>query len=85
LTILIAHVCGIGVGELILTLGDAHVYCDHIEPVKQQVQRVPKPFPALNIKKPRGGGLAALESFTFDDMELVDYSPHPTIKMKMSV
>jgi dihydrofolate reductase/thymidylate synthase len=81
LTRLIAHVCDLKPGEFIHTLGDAHVYLNHVEPLKQQLERVPRPFPKLKIRADK----KEVDSFTFDDFELIGYDPYPTIKMDMAV
>jgi len=81
LTYMIAHVTDLKVGEFIHTLGDAHVYSNHIEPLKIQLERVPKPFPTLNIKRK----VENIDDFTLEDFELCGYAPHPKIAMEMSV
>ncbi len=81
LTVMIAHVCGLRPGDFIHVLGDAHVYNNHIEPLKQQLQREPRPFPTLLIKR----SVADIDSFTAEDFELKNYQPHDTIKMQMAV
>lgn len=92
LTILIAHVTGLEPGEFVHVMGDAHVYQDHVMPLKVQLQREPRPFPKMNIKsdftcsdKNVDMMLKALESFEYDNLELIDYNPHDKIVMKMSV
>jgi len=82
LTHLIALVTGLEAGEFVHTIGDAHVYLDHIEPLKKQLEREPRPFPTLRIKKDK---IERLEDLTSDDFELIGYNPHPKIEMKMSV
>lgn len=81
LTLMIAKVCGLKGGEFIHTLGDAHVYSNHVEPLKEQVKRTPKPFPRLIINNETND----IDSFAFEDFDLVDYDPHPAIKMEMAV
>ncbi|XP_055300726.1 thymidylate synthase [Sitodiplosis mosellana] len=81
LTCMIAHVTGLKPGDFVHTLGDAHVYLNHIDPLKQQIIRTPKSFPSLRIKRT----VDRIEDFTFDDFEIVGYEPHPTIKMEMAV
>jgi thymidylate synthase len=51
LTFMMAHVCGLRVGDFVHTLGDAHVYVNHIDALGEQLQRQPRPFPKLNIKR----------------------------------
>jgi thymidylate synthase len=81
LTHMIAHVTGLGIGTLHIAIGDAHVYVDHIEPLKEQILREPRPFPTLKIDPEKRD----IYSFVFDDFELIGYNPHPTIAMKMVV
>jgi len=81
LTVMIAHVCDLVPGDFIHTLGDAHVYSNHVEPLKVQLERVPRPFPTLNIKRK----ITSIDDFTFDDFELVGYKPHAKIAMAMAV
>lgn len=81
LTQIIAHVTNLKLGELIISMGDTHVYLNHIDQLRIQIEREPKPFPTVNIKcEPKD-----IEQYTFDDFELIDYDPHPTIKMDMAV
>jgi dihydrofolate reductase/thymidylate synthase len=81
LTHMIAHVCGLGVGFLHVVIGDAHVYAEHVEPLKQQILREPRPFPTLKINPEKRD----IDSFEFEDFEIVGYDPHPAIKMQMIV
>ncbi|XP_044749333.1 thymidylate synthase-like isoform X1 [Coccinella septempunctata] len=81
LTNMIAHITGLKPGEFIHTLGDSHVYLNHVEALKVQLQRKPRPFPILKIKRK----IDKLEDFTFEDFELIDYKPHPKIEMAMAV
>jgi thymidylate synthase len=81
LTHMMADICGLKTGDLIMVLGDTHIYSNHIEQCRKQLEREPRDFPKLNIKnhheKP--------EEYEFDDFELVDYKPHPGIKAQMAV
>lgn len=81
LTCLLAHHCGLKPGEFIHTLGDAHVYLNHIEPLKEQIEREPKRFPTLKILKVREN----IEDYQFEDFQIEGYEPHPPVKMEMSV
>eukprot|EP01125_Pyxidicula_operculata_P021700 TRINITY_DN851_c1_g1_i2.p1 TRINITY_DN851_c1_g1~~TRINITY_DN851_c1_g1_i2.p1 ORF type:complete len:379 (+),score=82.87 TRINITY_DN851_c1_g1_i2:242-1378(+) len=81
LTILMAQVTDLKPGEFIHTLGDAHVYTNHVDALKEQIQRVPRKFPTLKINNPTKD----IEAFEYDDLELIDYDPHPAIKMDMAV
>jgi thymidylate synthase len=80
LTHLIALECGLEVGDLIISLGDAHIYLNHIEGVTEQLTRTPREFPKLAIKDHR-----PLEGYEFSDFTLVNYTPYATIKMEMAV
>lgn len=81
LTILLAKAAGLTCGDFIHTLGDAHVYLNHVEPLQQQLARAPRAFPYLRIKRDRD----TLEAYQLDDFEIVDYRPFPAIKMEMAV
>lgn len=81
LTCMLAQVCGLKRGELIHVLGDAHVYKNHIEPLKEQLQRYPYPFPQLEINSE----VKEIEDFKFSDFKIRNYTPHPKIKMEMAV
>lgn len=81
LTIIIAHITGLKPGEFVHTLGDAHVYSNHVEALNEQLKREPRPFPKLFIKNSR----EKVEDFVFEDFELVGYNPHDKIAMKMAV
>lgn len=81
LTHMIAHVTGLKAGELVHTTGDTHVYLNHIEPLEEQLRRVPKPFPTLHFKR----NVQTIDEFQFEDFEIRGYDPYPTIKMEMAV
>lgn len=81
LTRMIAKVVDMEPGEFIHTLGDAHVYKDHIDALKEQITRNPRPFPKLKIKR----DVKDIDDFKLTDFEIEDYNPHPRIQMKMSV
>lgn len=81
LTHMIAQVCGLEVGEFVHVLGDAHVYSDHVEQVKEQLKREPLPAPTLWINPE----VKDIEKFTMDDFRLDDYNPMPSIKAPMAV
>lgn len=81
LTHMIAHVTGLEVGEFVHTLGDAHIYSNHIEQVKTQLEREPRSLPSLNIKR----SVTGIDDFTFDDFEIIGYDPHPHIAGKVAV
>ncbi|XP_072234912.1 thymidylate synthase [Leuresthes tenuis] len=81
LTYMIAHITGLKPGDFVHTLGDAHVYVNHIEPLTVQLQREIRPFPKLKIKR----NVESIDDFCAEDFEIYDYNPHPIIKMKMAV
>ena len=81
LTYMIAHVTGLKLGEFVHTIGDAHVYLNHIDGLEEQLKREPRPFPKLNIKRK----VENIDDFKYDDFELIDYNPHAIIKLDMAV
>lgn len=81
LTHMIAHVTGLKAGEFIHTTGDTHVYLNHVEPLKEQLQRIPRRFPTLQFKR----NVKSIDEFQFEDFEVNGYDPYPTIKMQMAV
>lgn len=81
LTHMIAHVTDLKPGDFVHTLGDAHVYLNHIEPLTVQLGRQPKEFPKLVIKRK----VENIEDFKFEDFAVEGYEPHPKIIMDMSV
>ncbi|KAM7390307.1 hypothetical protein PAMA_008467 [Pampus argenteus] len=81
LTYMIAHITGLKPGDFVHTLGDAHIYINHIEPLKVQLQREIRPFPKLKILRK----VESIDDFRADDFEICDYNPHPAIKMQMAV
>lgn len=80
LTCLIAKVTGLKAGEFVHTLGDAHVYLNHTDALREQLQREPRRFPQLEIRHKEN-----IEDFCFDDLKLIGYNPHKSIVMKMAV
>jgi thymidylate synthase len=81
LTHMIAHVCKLGVGEFVHVLGDAHIYLDHVEQVKEQLQREPLPAPQLWLNPE----ITDITKFTMADIKLENYVSHNVIKAKMAV
>lgn len=81
LTHMIAQVCGLGVGEFIHVLGDAHIYSNHIEQVKEQLSREPLPHPTLKLNP----NIKEITDFTMADIELINYECHPPIRAEMAV
>lgn len=78
---MVSQVTGKKCGTFTIVLGDAHIYKNHLEPIKKQLKRVPRTFPILKIKTERTN----IDEFTFNDFELVNYNPYPKIKMDMVV
>lgn len=81
LTMMLAQVCGYEPGDFIHTLGDAHLYSNHIEQAKLQLTRDHFPLPKMKINP----GVKSLFEFVYDDFELVGYEAHPHIKAEVSV
>ena len=81
LTALIAQVCDLDVGEFVHVLGDAHIYLNHVEQVKEQVNREPLPAPQLWINP----DIKSIEKFTMADIRLENYTSHPPIQATMAV
>ncbi|OBT78180.1 thymidylate synthase [Pseudogymnoascus sp. 05NY08] len=82
LTHMLAHVCDLVPGTFTHTMGDAHVYLDHVEALEVQLERQPREFPGLDIKREKGG---EVDGWALEDFEVVGYKPHKGIAMKMSV
>nr|WP_309100650.1 thymidylate synthase [Fredinandcohnia onubensis] len=81
LTHLIAFECGLEVGDFIHTIGDAHIYTNHIEQVNLQLSRDPRPFPTVKLNP----AVNSVFDFEMDDIEIEGYEPHPTIKAPVAV
>ena len=81
LTHMIAQVCGLGVGEFVHTLGDAHLYSNHFDQAKEQLCRDFRPLPRLTLN----ASVTDLFAFTFEDIVIEDYNPHPPIKATIAV
>lgn len=81
LTMMVAQVTGLKVGEFVHTLGDAHLYLNHLEQVHTQLSREPRALPTMKINP----DVTSVFDFTFDDFELCDYDPHPSIKAPVAI
>jgi thymidylate synthase len=81
LTHMVAHVTGLKPGEFVHTIGDAHLYLNHLEQVNEQLSRTPLPLPTLKLNP----DVQSIFDFTFDDIEIVNYQAHPHIKGSVSV
>ncbi|KAF2489069.1 thymidylate synthase [Lophium mytilinum] len=82
LTHMIAHVCDLTPGTFTHTMGDAHVYLDHVDALKIQLEREPRDFPELHIQREKGG---SIDGWKTEDFVVKGYDPHKMIAMKMSV
>ncbi|MDD2645966.1 MAG: thymidylate synthase [Bacteroides sp.] len=81
LLLMMAQVTGLKPGEFIHTLGDTHIYLNHIEQVKLQLTRIPRELPKMKINP----SVQSIFDFTYEDFELVDYNPYPHIPGKVSI
>ena len=81
LTMMMAQVCGLQAGEFVHTLGDAHLYQNHLEQARLQLTRKPRALPRMHINP----DVRDIFAFKFDDFTLSDYDPHPHIKAEVSV
>jgi len=81
LTLMVAQVVGLKPGDFVHTLGDAHLYLNHLEQAELQLTRQPRPLPRMKINP----GVASLFDFKYEDFELVDYNPYPGIRAPVAV
>ncbi|HZG88546.1 thymidylate synthase [Paenibacillus sp.] len=81
LTHLIAKECGLGVGEFVHTIGDAHIYVNHLEQIRTQLSRDPRPLPTLTLS----GAKTSVFDYELEDLVLEGYNPHPAIKAPVAV
>lgn len=81
LTMMIAQVCDLELGDFVHTLGDAHIYSNHYEQVALQLTRTPRPLPKMTLNKE----VDSIFDFKYEDFTLSDYDPHPHIKGAVSV
>jgi len=81
LTLMVAQVCGLQPGEFVHTLGDAHLYSNHLEQAKLQLTREIRPLPTMKINP----GVRSIFDFKFEDFQLENYDPHPHIKATVAV
>jgi thymidylate synthase len=78
---MMAQVTGLQAGEFVHTLGDAHIYRNHIDQVRMQLNREPRPLPRMKINPE----VSDLFGFRYGDFELQNYDPHPHIKGEISI
>jgi thymidylate synthase len=81
LTHMIAQVCDLQPGEFVHTLGDAHLYENHLDQARELLSREPRPLPKLKLNPE----IRDIDGFRFEDIEVVDYDPHPPIKALVAV
>ncbi|ARU31563.1 thymidylate synthase [Sulfuriferula sp. AH1] len=81
LTMMVAQVSGLKAGDFVHTLGDAHLYSNHLEQAREQLSRAPRALPVMHINPE----VKDLFAFTFEDFELQGYDPHPTIKAPVAI
>ena len=81
LTCMVAQVCGLTPGDFVHTFGDLHLYENHLEQAREQLARTPRTLPRL-VLNPK---IRELADFTFEDISLLDYDPHPAIKAPIAV
>lgn len=81
LTVMMAQVTDLKPGEFVHSFGDAHIYLDHMDQVKLQLSRTPRPLPRMKINP----DVSSIFEFEYEDFDLVGYDPHPHIKAEVSV
>lgn len=81
LTMMIAQVCGLGLGDFVHTFGDVHIYNNHIEQVKLQLSREPRELPTMRINP----DVKSIFDFKYEDFKLENYNPHDAIKADVSI
>jgi thymidylate synthase len=78
---MVAQVCELRVGDFVHTLGDTHLYLNHVEQARLQLERDPRPLPTLKLNPDR----MSLDSFDIGDVEVLGYDPHPAIRAPIAV
>ena len=81
LTMMVAQVCNLGMGDFVFTLGDAHLYVNHLDQAREQLTRESRPLPAMRINP----SATSIFDFNFSDFTLENYDPHPSIKAPIAV
>jgi len=81
LTLMVAQVCGLKPGEFVHTLGDTHLYLNHLEQAREQLARTPRTLPRIRLNP----AVTDLFTFRFEDIALEGYDPHPAIKAPVAV
>ena len=78
---MIAQCCGLKPGEFVHTMGNAHIYSNHFDQVKEQLQRTPRALPKMIINPEKKD----IDAFEYSDFTLIDYNPYPAIKAPVAV
>jgi thymidylate synthase len=78
---MVAQVCDLGVGDFVHTLGDAHLYANHVEQARLQLEREPRNLPSLRLNPERRN----IDEFEIGDVEILGYDPHPAIRAPIAV
>jgi thymidylate synthase len=81
LTLMVAQVCGLKPGDFVHTLGDAHLYLNHLEQTREQISRAPRPLPTMKLNP----AVQSIFDFKYEDFNLEAYDPHPAIKAPVAV
>ena len=76
-----AQVCDLKPGDFVHTFGDLHLYLNHLEQAREQLGRDPRPLPRMRLNP----AIKNVHDFEFEDFELIDYDPHPSIKAPIAV
>jgi thymidylate synthase len=81
LTMMVAQVCNLDLGDFVFTLGDAHLYVNHLDQAREQLTREPRTLPSMRLNP----GVTSIFDFNFSDFTLENYDPHPSIKAPIAV
>ena len=81
LTLMVAQVCDLKPGDFVHTFGDLHLYLNHLDQAREQLTRVPRPLPRMRLNP----AIKNIRDFKFEDFQLIDYDPHPSIKAPIAV